>query len=180
MQISFTFRNTESEDWLKEHINKRLLRLKKHTDKPIEVNVILSVEKFRNVAEVKLSDNGINFNGKEEAKDMIVAVDNVIDKVERQIKKRKEKTRNRKDNSSRDKDISMNEVSSESYEEDEGQPKIAEVRKVVLKPMSVDDAIMEIEGTRNKFVIYRDSSSEKTNVIYRRDDGNYILIEANS
>ena len=46
-----------------------------------------------------------------------------------------------------------------------------------MNPMSVDDAIMEIEETRNRFVIYRDSPSERMNVIYRRDDGNYVLIE---
>jgi len=177
MQISLTFRNTETEDWLKEHVNKRLLKLDKYVDKPTETRVILSVEKFRNVAEINLSGKGLNLNGKEEAKEMIVAIDNVIDKIERQLKKHKEKTRNHKENASINEMVTMDELPSESYEEDEFQPTIVEVRKVALKPMSVDDAIMEIEETRNRFVIYRDSSSERMNVIYRRDDGNYVLIE---
>jgi putative sigma-54 modulation protein len=180
MQISLTFRNTEPEDWLKEHVQKRLLKLKKYIDKPSETNVILSVEKFRNVAEVNLSGKGINLNGKEEAKEMVIAVDNVIDKIERQLKKHKDKIRNRKENTSINEKVIMDELSSESYEEDEDQPKIVEVIKTTLKPMSVDDAIMEIEDTKDRFVIYRDSSSERMNVIYRREDGNYILIEANS
>ncbi|MBT8490328.1 MAG: ribosome-associated translation inhibitor RaiA [Deltaproteobacteria bacterium] len=180
MQISLTFRNTEPEDWLKEHVQKRLLKLKKYIDKPSETHVILSVEKFRNVAEVNLSGKGINLNGKEEAKEMVVAVDNVIDKIERQLKKHKDKIRNRKENTSINEKVIVDELSSESYEEDEDQPKIVEVIKATLKPMSVDDAIMEIEETRDRFVIYRDSSSERVNVIYRREDGNYILIEANS
>jgi putative sigma-54 modulation protein len=180
MQISLTFRNTEPEDWLKEHVQKRLLKLKKHIDKPSETHVILSVEKFRNVAEVNLSGKGINLNGKEEAKEMVAAVDNVIDKIERQLKKHKDKIRNRKENTSINEKVIMDELSSESYEEDEDQPKIVEVIKTTLKPMSVDDAIMEIEDTKDRFVIYRDSSSERMNVIYRREDGNYILIEANS
>jgi putative sigma-54 modulation protein len=58
--------------------------------------------------------------------------------------------------------------------------KIAETRKVILKPMSFDEAIMEIEGTKDIFIIYRDSSSENVSLIYRRDDGNYALIETNS
>jgi putative sigma-54 modulation protein len=180
MQISLTFRNTEPEEWLKEHVQKRLLKLKKYIDKPSETKVILSVEKFRNVAEVNLSGKGINLNGKEEAKEMVVAVDNVIDKIERQLKKHKDKIRNRKENTSINEKVIMDELSSESYEEDEDQPKIVEVIKTTLKPMSVDDAIMEIEDTKDRFVIYRDSSSERMNVIYRREDGNYILIEANS
>ena len=58
--------------------------------------------------------------------------------------------------------------------------KIAETRKVILKPMSFDEAIMEIEETKDRFIIYRDSSSENVSLIYRRDDGNYTLIETNS
>ncbi len=181
MQISLTFRNTEAEDWLKEHVNKRLLKLDKYIDTLTETRVILSVEKFRNVAEINLSSRGVNLNGREEAKEMIIAVDNVIDKIERQLKKHKEKIRNHKENAPKNEMVTVeNELSSESYEEDEFQPSIVEVRKVALKPMSVDDAIMKIEETRNRFVIYRDSSSERMNVIYRRDDGNYVLIEPKS
>lgn len=181
MQISLTFRNTEAEDWLKEHVNKRLLKLDKYIDKPTETHVILSVEKFRNVAEINLSGRGLNLNGKEEAKEMIIAIDNVIDKIERQLKKHKEKTRNHKENASKNEMVIMeDELSLEGFEEDEFQPSIVEVRKVTLKPMSVDDAIMEIEETRNRFVIYRDSFSERMNVIYKRDDGNYVLVEPKS
>ena len=57
--------------------------------------------------------------------------------------------------------------------------KIAETRKVILKPMSFDEAIMEIEETNDRFIIYRDSSSENVSLIYRRDDGSYMLIETN-
>ena len=58
--------------------------------------------------------------------------------------------------------------------------KVMETRKMILKPMSLDEAIMEIEETKAGFIIYRDSSSEKVSVVYRRDDGNYALIETNS
>ncbi len=180
MQISLTFRNTDAEDWLKEHVNKRLLKLKRYIDTPVEAHVILSVEKFRNVAEVKLSGKGITINGKEEEKEMVTAIDNVIDKIERQLKKHKEKIRNHKENSSFNEIAAMETESVEVFEEDEGQPKVVEVRRVVLQPMSVDEAILEIEDSKNRFVIYRDSSSERVNVLYRRDDGNYVLIEANS
>lgn len=180
MQISLTFRNMDAEDWLKEHVNKRLRKLARYIDKPAEAHVILSVEKFRNVAEVNLSSKGVKINGKEEEKEMITAVDNVIDKIERQLRKHKEKIRNHKENSSFNEIVAMETESADVFEEDEGQPKIVEVRRVVLQPMSVDDAILEIEDSNNRFVLYRDSSSERVNVIYRRDDGNYVLIEANS
>ena len=57
--------------------------------------------------------------------------------------------------------------------------KITETRKVILKPMSFDEAVMELEENNDRFIIYRDSSSENVSLIYRRDDGKYTLIETN-
>ncbi len=177
MHITVTFRNTEAEEWLKEYVDKKLSKLEKYIDKPVDANVTLSVEKFRNVAEIKLLAKGVNLNGREEAKEMVLAIDNVVDKVERQIKKYKEKTRNRKDNSSKSRGEPEGQVVTEEYEEDEDQQRIVQIKKVVLTPMSVDDAILELEETKNRFVIFRDSSSENVSVIYRRDDDNYVLVE---
>jgi putative sigma-54 modulation protein len=63
--------------------------------------------------------------------------------------------------------------------EEEQETKLVETRKVVLKPMSLDDAVMEMDVSRQRFIIYRDSSSENVSLIYRRDDGHYALIETN-
>jgi putative sigma-54 modulation protein len=62
--------------------------------------------------------------------------------------------------------------------EEERETKLVETRKVVLKPMSLEDAVMEMDVSKQRFIIYRDSSSESVSLIYRRDDGNYTLIEA--
>jgi len=61
--------------------------------------------------------------------------------------------------------------------EESSDAKVVETRKVVLKPMSIDDAVLEMETTKNRFVIYRDSSTENVNVIYRREDGKFALLE---
>ena len=66
MRISVTFRNKEGENWHREYIEERLKKLKKYVDNPVEARVVLSVEKFRNVAEVNLMANGLNVNAKEE------------------------------------------------------------------------------------------------------------------
>ncbi|MCX5827583.1 MAG: ribosome-associated translation inhibitor RaiA, partial [Deltaproteobacteria bacterium] len=75
MKISVTFRNTEGEDWFKNYVEEKLGKLKKYIDRPVEVRVVLSVEKFRNVAEINLMDNGMNVNAREEAKEMALAID---------------------------------------------------------------------------------------------------------
>jgi putative sigma-54 modulation protein len=175
MKISVTFRNAEGENWQKEYVEERLGKLKKYIDNPVDARVILSVEKFRNTAEINLSANGLNINSKEEEKDMHLAIDNAIEKIERQLKKHKEKIRGFKNNQSR------SEASDRESSDEEGEElpasKVVETRKIVLKPMSIDDAIMEMETTKNRFVIYRDSSMENVNVIYRRDDGKFTLLE---
>jgi putative sigma-54 modulation protein len=175
MKISVTFRNTEGENWQKEYVEERLGKLKKYIDNPVDARVILSVEKFRNTAEINLSANGLNINSKEEEKDMHLAIDNAIEKIERQLKKRKERIRGFKNNQSRS-EASDRESAGEEGEE-LPESKVVETRKIVLKPMSIDDAIMEMETTKNRFVIYRDSSLENVNVIYRRDDGKFALLE---
>ena len=70
MKISVTFRNAEWEDWQMEYVEERLKKLEKYIDNPVDASVILSVEKFRNTAEINLMANGLNINGKEEEKDM--------------------------------------------------------------------------------------------------------------
>jgi len=179
MKISVTFRNTEGENWHKEYIDQKLKKLEKYMDNPVEARVVISVEKFRNAAEVNLMTNGQNINAKEEAKDMYLAIDNAIEKIERQLKKRKERIRGHKTNAAKGEEI----TSEESYFDDMDEiqeTRIVEMRKVVLKPMSIEDALMEIDSSKNRFVVYRDSSTETVSIIYVRDDGKYALIETSS
>jgi len=65
MKISVTFRNREGENWHKDYIDQKLKKLEKYMDTPVEARVVLSVEKFRNVAEVNLMTNGQNLNARE-------------------------------------------------------------------------------------------------------------------
>ena len=177
MKISVTFRNGEGENWQKVYAEERIVKLKRYLDMPAEAHIILSTEKFRSFAEINLSANGWNVNAKEEAKDMHLAIDSCIEKIEKQLKKQKEKVRERKPRSIRHTEEKIGEG---EEEEESATNKIVETRKIVLKPMSLEEAIMEIEGSKTRFIIYRDSSSENVSLVYRRDDGNYALIETNS
>jgi len=176
MKISVTFRNAdEAENWQREYAEEKLRKLKKYIDDPVDARVILSVEKFRNTAEINLSSNGLNVNSREEDKDMHTALDNAIEKIERQLKKHKEKMRDQKTGAVRGGGAGFEALPEEG--EDLSDVKIVETRKVVLEPMSIDDAILEMETTKNHFLVYRDSLTENVNVIYRRDDGKFVLIE---
>lgn len=175
MKISVTFRNTEGENWQKEYVAEKLDKLNKYMDNPVDARVILSVEKFRNTAEINLLADGLNINSKEEEKEMVLAIDNAIEKIERQLKKRKEKIRGFKNDHPRGGEPESEPAVDEG--EDLQESKVVEIRKIVLKPMSIDDAVLEMETTKNRFVIYRDSSTENVNLIYRREDGKFTLLD---
>jgi putative sigma-54 modulation protein len=175
MKISVTLRNAEGENWQKDYVEERLKKLKKYIDHPVDARVILSVEKFRNTAEINLLANGLNINSSEEDKDMHLAIDNAIEKIERQLKKHKERGRGFKTNPSRSGEFGGEALTEEGEESPDSR--VVETRKMVLKPMSIDDAVLEMETTKNRFVIYRDSSTEEVNVIYRREDGKFALLE---
>ncbi|HOF04198.1 MAG TPA: ribosome-associated translation inhibitor RaiA [Syntrophales bacterium] len=179
MKITVTFRNTEGEEWFKNYVEDKLGKLKKYLDRPVEVRVVLSVEKFRNVAEINLTNNGMIVNTREEAKEMALAIDEAVEKIERQLKKHREKMRIHKGSGVKTGEGGL--VRDKEGElEDFGTTRFVETRKVVLTPMSHDDAIMELESSNNLFIIFRDTATEKVAVVYRRDDGNYVLVETNS
>lgn len=96
MQISFTFRHMDPNDGIREYAKQKLMRMRRYLDNPVEAHVVLSVEKFRNIAEVTIKGEGISINGEEKSDDMYSAIDNVMDKVGRQIKKRRGKIRRHK------------------------------------------------------------------------------------
>lgn len=176
MIVSVTFRNAEGEAWQKGYVDEKLQKLKKYVDNAVEARVILSVEKFRNVAEINLAANGLNINAKEEEKDMHLAIDNAVVKIERQLKKHKEKIREHKNNSMREDGAAGGGTAAEDLEDSSGI-EVVSVRSLVLKPMSMDDAVMELETAKNRFVVYRDSTTENINVLYRQEDGKFALIE---
>jgi putative sigma-54 modulation protein len=176
MQISVTFRHMDSQEALKDYVSQRVNRVKKYLDNPLEAQVILSVEKFRHIAEVTITGDGITIHGEESAEDMFSAIDLVMDKIERQARKHIKKIREYKSNSSEFK--TGQETASEIFEEDR-QPRIIKSENFFAKPMTVDEAAMQLSLTDNNFLVFTNASTKSVNVIYKRKDGHYGLIEPN-
>ena len=96
MQISFTFRHMDSNDGMREYAKQKLMKIKKYMDNLVEAHVVLSVEKFRNIAEVTIKGEGVSINGEERSDDMYSAIDSAMDKIGRQIKRRRGKVKRHK------------------------------------------------------------------------------------
>ena len=177
MQVSVTFRKIDASDTLRNYAQEKLFRIKKYVEDPIEAHVVLSVEKFRHIAEVSINANGLRLNGQEETGDMYSAIDMVVDKVESQIKKYRHKLKKRKsDGGPKPLLMRMNVLAVESFEEDQ-EPLIIKTKQINAKPMDIDEAVMQMDLANSEFLVFTNAKTENINVIYRRKDGNYGLIE---
>jgi len=177
MQTSVTFKNLDPSDNLKSYVKDKLDRFDKYLYNPAEAVVVLSVEKFRHIAEINISGDRLIINGKEETNDMYSAIDMVLDKLEKQIKKNKQKNRaHRGASKSR---ANMNFVEASVLAEDEVSSHIT-VKNIEYKPMDVDEAIMQMELISDNFLVFTNAKTDKINVLYRRKNGDLGLIQPSS
>ena len=173
MDITVTFRHIDPSESLKSYAEEKISKINKYIDFPIEAHIVLAVEKFRHTADITLNVNGTMIKAMEETKDMYSAIDQVMDKIEKQIKKYRSKTRSRRA------DITKEGDTGESTELNIEEPTI-EIEKLVAKPMDTEEAAMQFTMSQQDFLVFRNSRSSKINVIYKRRDGNLGLIEPSS
>jgi len=172
MQTSVTFKNIDSSDHLKSYVMDKLDRFDRLLDNPAEASVVLKVEKFRHIAEISVSGDRMNINGKEETADMYSAIDMVLDKLEKQIKKGKEKVRER-----RSKARSKGKMAGLTTPVDDDITQQVKVTHIEYKPMDVDEAVLQMDLTTENFLVFTNARTDQINVLYRRNDGDLGLIQ---
>jgi putative sigma-54 modulation protein len=174
MQTSVTFKNIEPSDSLKSYVSDKLNRFDKYLYNPAEANVVLSVEKFRHIADVNIVGDGLTIKGKEETEDMYSAIDMVLDKLEKQIKKNKQKIRDRRGGARAKQKGTLSEAAGEAPAEVSGE---ILVKSIDYKPMDVEEAVMQMDLVSENFLVFTNARTDKVNVLYRRKAGNYGLIQ---
>jgi putative sigma-54 modulation protein len=172
MDITVTFRHTDPIESLKTYAEEKVSKINKYLDSPLEAHIVLSVEKFRHQADVTLSVNGTRFKGVEETGDMYSAIDQVMDKIEKQVKRHLSKIRDRRSENIKPEQGTLEEIAALSSDEP-----VIEVEKMVAKPMDTDEAAMQLNISRRDFLVFRNAKSREINVIYNRGDGYLGLIE---
>ncbi|KUK10898.1 MAG: SSU ribosomal protein S30P [Clostridia bacterium 41_269] len=173
LKIIVRGKNFEVTDALREWVEKKLGKIEKYFNDLKEIQVVLVVNRDRHRAEVTIPLDGIVLRGEEETGDMYSSVDMVIDKLEKQIKKYKTKIdRKLKNGSIKDLKVPRGELQAE-YEE----PKIVRTKRFAMKPMTVEEAILQMNLVGHNFFVFRNSETDMVNVVYQRKDGNYGLIE---
>ena len=165
-------------DAINEYVETKLSKLNKYfKEEDILANILLRVRGNSQIIEVTIPTDKFILRGEEEDKDLYAAIDLVIDKLERQI--RKNKTRLKKQNSIDNKYKEFNFEYIIPEEETTEDEQIVKRKNIEMKPMDEEEAILQMNLLGHEFFVYKDINTNKVCVIYKRKDGHYGLIETN-
>jgi len=182
MKFNVRGENIEVTEALREYVEKKVGRIEKYFDTPptSDVNVTMKVVKDVHSVEVTVQLPGVVLRGEEQEEDMYAAIDLVVEKVERQIRKHKTKINRkfRQEGSLRTlfKEEQLNGKSFEDDEDDEDL-QIVRTKRFNFKPMDTEEAILQMDMLGHSFFVYSNAETDEMNVVYKRKDGKYGLIE---
>lgn len=178
MQIDITFKNMESSDALKDYAFKRLSKMERYIDRTGEAHIVLSIEKRRHQADVTFTADGTVINAVEITEDLYAAIDMVMDKLERQIKKHKQKMQDKKGQGKSPQEEAVEPPATTTTRK--ARPRIVRERNYFVKPMSLDEAILQLNLDPASFIIFQNTESNQINLLYKRPDGDLALVETQS
>lgn len=184
MNITISGRHMEVTDGIRAHVEEGLRRLASHFDKVIDADVVLGVEKHRHIAEVNVHANGMRVHGKESSLDMYASIDAVLHKLERQCLKYKGRINRHQPRGSEALKynhaiIAPGNGNGNGAQAQMEYPAHREVHRETLpmKPLSVDEAVLQLELTEDLFLVFLNVDTSQVNVLYRSSDGTFGLIE---
>ncbi|WP_152396381.1 ribosome hibernation-promoting factor, HPF/YfiA family [Paenibacillus guangzhouensis] len=180
MKYSIRGQQIQVTDALREYVEKKLSRLEKYFEVPptSEVHVTLSVIKDKHSIEVTIPLPGLMLRAEDKTDDMYASIDAVIDKLERQIRKHKTKLNRRFRQEGSLKSLIVDGGSTAvALEDEEDTLELVRTKRFTLKPMDVEEAILQMNMVGHNFFVFSNMDTNQVNVVYRRNDGKYGLIE---
>lgn len=176
MHIQITAKNIELTDAIRSYAEKKVEKLKKYLDQKLEVSVLLEVQKNLHIVEILVSANGVFMKGLEKSEDLYASIDLAVDKIDKQLVRYKERLKDKKlIEKDFEKPLRLNILDNDSVENQE--PRIIVSKDMTVKPMDLEEAVMQMDLLNKSFFVFRNALSNVVNVVYRRDDGNIGLIE---
>lgn len=178
MKITYTARKVNLRDNFKQRCEKKLSKFGRIFTDDAAVNVVVTLEKNRQTVEITIRDNGMVYRAESTMPEMNDALDKVCDILMRQI--RKNKTKLEKKIKSAGIDDLVNELAGEASKSDEPEDEeysVVRRKQVLVKPISVDEAILEMNMVSHNFFMFINSDTDEVNVVYRRADGGYGVLE---
>jgi len=180
MEITIVSKQLEVTPSLREYVEKKLQRLERFFDHIQDIRVTESIVKDQHIIEVTMKAGQSIIRAEERTNDMYTSIDKVVDKLEIQLKKYKGRFITNKRESLKGEKPNEAVLNKEIAEEEEALlaeiPKIVRTKSLSLKPMDVEDAIVDMDLLGHNFYIFRDISDNSVSIIYKRYDGNIGLI----
>lgn len=177
MQIGVTFRHMETNKGVKDYVKEKVLRLQKYISNPGEVHVVLSAEKFRHIAEITIIGNRVTLNSQGRNSDLYAAIDQMVEKVERQIRERQGRARRKRTNLSSSKGPIRRGESASEIKETMEIPSITQRKHTLAKPMSLEEAVAQLDLSKEDFLVFINSDSGQMNFLHRGKDSGYEWVE---
>jgi putative sigma-54 modulation protein len=173
MQVHITGRQVAITPAIRKFAEEKLHKIEKLLGGPIEAHVVLTVEKRRHHAEIQVKSRSASLSGAEETEDLYASIGDVVIKLEHQARKHKEKLTSRKKRGGKLIEAAV----APSRTPASRARRIFPSDRYRLKPLSVEDAAMELDASGSDLLVYRDDQTYRVNVVYRRKDGNYGLVD---
>lgn len=175
MKVTVSGKNVTVTTPLKEYAEKKVGKLERFFEGNVEAQVTLNVEKDRHIVEVTIPINGMILRGETETHDMYSSIDMVVDKLEKQIEKYKTKIAR----SLRKSPFKFNGTNGESInlQKAEDESRVVRVKKFAIKPMDIEEAVLQMDLLGHDFFVFLNSDTNEVNVVYKRKEGDYGLIE---
>ncbi|MDX6514729.1 MAG: putative sigma-54 modulation protein [Gaiellaceae bacterium] len=180
MQLQVKGKNVEVSDAIREYAETKLRKLERQLADPTRVELELTVEKnpsiaASHVAEATIWTKGPTLRARESAPDVRASIDLLVDKLERQVTRYREKRQRHGHHTRPNGHAEPTEVAPAMSSEE--SPLIVKTKQFIVKPMSPEEAILQLELVGHDFFVFRNAETDELNVVYRRNDGQYGLIE---
>lgn len=174
MDLEFIARNIEVSEAERALARKKFARLAKYFNAVHEARLTVSQEKHRCRVEAHVRGRNFEVAASAETSEFSESLQEVVDKLEQQCRRSKQKLTDRKRPREREPQWQVAVVERESVKR--GQPRVVETRHVPVVPMTVDEAALQLEGSKEDFIVFREATSDRINVLYRRGDHTYGLV----
>ena len=175
MNITYTARKVNLRDNFKERVEKKLSKFKKIFSDEAVAHVVVTLEKNRQTVEITIRDNRMVYRAESTQSEMNDALDRVIDILTRQI--RKNKTRLEKRIKSGGIEALTAELPAQENEEPEEEYQVVRKKQILVKPITVEEAILEMNMINHDFYMFINAETDEVNVVYKRANGNYGVLE---
>lgn len=179
MEIFVRGDNIKATKAIQDYAKEKLGRINKYIgdSEKIRATVVVSVKGHNQKVEVTIPLKNVILRAEETRDDLYAAIDVVVDKIERQIRKNKTKLQSKKIKDKLSKDLMFETIDKIEDDKDE-EIKIVKRKNIEVKPMSEEEAVLQMELLEHQFYIFKDSETNKVAVVYKRKEGNYGIIES--